>query len=223
MPCSGCCACSPGRPTRRLSRRYCSLQERRALPRAGSTASPRNSSTSATQPPPKAAWPRRTKLVYAATPAVTGVPAVAGEPSAPPQFESEAMVKFFFCDHGTLEDGACRALEEFRAHGGGAAGGASVINEVHPGRLRTIFRTPAHRHADGALRVRVRHRPRPLGGMGPAARRRMARHRTGSRSLGREGAARERPIERTCDREHTDPPVRQTSPPETTRQPAQNS
>ena len=63
------------------------------------------------------AGPRRTKLVYAATPA--GRQAFQrwlDEPSAPPQFESEAMVKFFFCDHGTLQD-ASQALEQLQAHG----------------------------------------------------------------------------------------------------------
>jgi PadR family transcriptional regulator, regulatory protein AphA len=63
-----------------------------------------------------AAGPRRTKLVYSATPA--GREAFRrwlAEPSAPPQFESEAMVKFFFCDQGTLDD-ARQALEEIRAH-----------------------------------------------------------------------------------------------------------
>lgn len=64
-----------------------------------------------------AAGPRRTKMVYSATPA--GRRAFQhwlAQPSVPPQFESEAMVKFFFCDHGTLED-ARRALEELLAHG----------------------------------------------------------------------------------------------------------
>jgi PadR family transcriptional regulator, regulatory protein AphA len=63
-----------------------------------------------------AAGPRRTKAVYSATPA--GRQAFQRwlrEPSAPPQFESEAMVKFFFCDHGTLGD-ARRALDELQAH-----------------------------------------------------------------------------------------------------------
>ena len=63
-----------------------------------------------------AAGPRRTKLVYAATP--DGRAAFRQwlrEPSASPQFESEAMVKFFFCDQGTLED-ARQALEELQAH-----------------------------------------------------------------------------------------------------------
>jgi PadR family transcriptional regulator, regulatory protein AphA len=60
--------------------------------------------------------PRRTKLVYSATP--VGRQAFRrwlGEPSAVPQFESEAMVKFFFCDQGTLDD-ARRALAELQAH-----------------------------------------------------------------------------------------------------------
>lgn len=63
-----------------------------------------------------AAGPRRTKLVYSATPA--GRLAFRHwlqEPSAPPQFESEAMVKFFFCDHGSLGD-ARQALAELQAH-----------------------------------------------------------------------------------------------------------
>ena len=64
-----------------------------------------------------AAGPRRTKLVYAATPAGRrAFQRWLAEPSAPPQFESEAMVKFFFCDHGTLQD-ARQALEELRAQG----------------------------------------------------------------------------------------------------------
>jgi PadR family transcriptional regulator, regulatory protein AphA len=65
-----------------------------------------------------AAGPRRTKLVYSATPAGRSTfRRWLSEPSAPPQFESEAMVKFFFCDQGTLGD-ACRALEELHAHAG---------------------------------------------------------------------------------------------------------
>jgi DNA-binding PadR family transcriptional regulator len=60
-----------------------------------------------------AAGPRRTKLVYSATPAGRQVfQRWLQQPSAPPQFESEAMVKFFFCDHGTLGD----ALEELQGH-----------------------------------------------------------------------------------------------------------
>ena len=63
-----------------------------------------------------AAGPRRTKPVYSATPAGRrAFQRWLAEPSAPPQFESEAMVKFFFCDQGTLGD-ARRALEELRAH-----------------------------------------------------------------------------------------------------------
>ena len=63
-----------------------------------------------------AAGPRRAKLVYSATPAGRrAFQRWLGEPSAPPQFESEAMVKFFFCDHGTLAD-ARHALEELHAH-----------------------------------------------------------------------------------------------------------
>lgn len=58
-----------------------------------------------------AAGPRRTKQQYAATPA--GRMALRewmAAPSAPPQFESEAMVKFFFADQGELGD-ARAALE----------------------------------------------------------------------------------------------------------------
>jgi PadR family transcriptional regulator AphA len=63
-----------------------------------------------------AAGPRRTKLVYSATPAGRrAFQRWLGEPSAPPQWESEAMVKFFFCDQGSLGD-ARQALEELRAH-----------------------------------------------------------------------------------------------------------
>jgi PadR family transcriptional regulator, regulatory protein AphA len=63
-----------------------------------------------------AAGPRRTKLVYSATPAGRrAFQQWLEKPSSPPQFESEAMVKFFFCDQGTLDD-ARRALEELRAH-----------------------------------------------------------------------------------------------------------
>ena len=63
-----------------------------------------------------AAGPRRTKLVYSATPAGRAAfERWLAEPSAPPQWESEAMVKFFFCDQGTLTD-ARQALEELRAH-----------------------------------------------------------------------------------------------------------
>src|SRR6202011_2401771 len=59
-----------------------------------------------------AVGPRRAKLVYSATP--QGRDALRRwlqTPSAPPQFESEAMVKFFFSDRGTLDD-ARRSLEE---------------------------------------------------------------------------------------------------------------
>jgi DNA-binding PadR family transcriptional regulator len=62
------------------------------------------------------AGPRRTKLIYSATPAGRrAFQQWLGQPSSPPQFESEAMVKFFFCDQGTLDD-ARQALEELRAH-----------------------------------------------------------------------------------------------------------
>ena len=62
-----------------------------------------------------AAGPRRTKQQYAATPA--GRAALAQWlriPSAPPQFESEAMVKFFFADQGELTD-AQQALDGLAA------------------------------------------------------------------------------------------------------------
>jgi DNA-binding PadR family transcriptional regulator len=52
-----------------------------------------------------AAGPRRTKLVYSASAA--GRRALRRwlhAPSAPPQFESEAMVKFFLADQGSLDD-----------------------------------------------------------------------------------------------------------------------
>jgi DNA-binding PadR family transcriptional regulator len=64
-----------------------------------------------------AAGPSRTKLVYAATP--KGRRAFRrwlATPSAPPQFESEAMLKFLFADQGSLDD-ATRALDELAAHG----------------------------------------------------------------------------------------------------------
>ena len=63
------------------------------------------------------AGPLRTKTVYAATP--SGRRALRRwlkEPSAPPQFESEAMVKFFFADQGGRDD-AIRSLEELVTHG----------------------------------------------------------------------------------------------------------
>jgi DNA-binding PadR family transcriptional regulator len=64
-----------------------------------------------------AAGPTRTKLVYAATP--KGRRAFRkwlAAPSAPPQFESESMVKFLFADQGSVED-ATRSLEDLAAHG----------------------------------------------------------------------------------------------------------
>jgi DNA-binding PadR family transcriptional regulator len=62
-----------------------------------------------------AAGPRRTKIVYSATP--DGRQAMQrwlAAPSARPQFEAEALVKFFFADLGTRED-ALNALEELAA------------------------------------------------------------------------------------------------------------
>jgi PadR family transcriptional regulator, regulatory protein AphA len=63
----------------------------------------------------EAAGPHRSKLVYSAT--VEGRHALRqwlGAPSAPPQFESEALVKFFFADLGTRDD-ALRSLNELGA------------------------------------------------------------------------------------------------------------
>jgi DNA-binding PadR family transcriptional regulator len=62
------------------------------------------------------AGPRRVKTVYVATPA--GRRALREwlrSPSAPPQFESEAVVKFFFADQGNRDD-ARRALDELSDH-----------------------------------------------------------------------------------------------------------
>src|SRR3954462_4932110 len=62
-----------------------------------------------------AAGPRRTKLLYQATP--SGRRARRrwlATPSAPPQFESEAMVKFFFSDQGSVDD-ALRVLDQLIA------------------------------------------------------------------------------------------------------------
>lgn len=64
-----------------------------------------------------AAGPSRTKLVYAATP--KGRRAFRrwlATPSAPPQFESESMLKFLFADQGSVED-AMRSLDDLIAHG----------------------------------------------------------------------------------------------------------
>ncbi|HZR14464.1 MAG TPA: PadR family transcriptional regulator [Acidimicrobiia bacterium] len=64
-----------------------------------------------------AAGPRRTKQVYSATP--SGRRALRRwlrAPSAPPQFESEALVKFFFADRGAPDD-AKRMLDELASHG----------------------------------------------------------------------------------------------------------
>jgi PadR family transcriptional regulator, regulatory protein AphA len=60
----------------------------------------------------EAAGPHRTKLVYSAT--AEGRRALKrwlGDPSAPPQFESEALVKFFFADLGSKDD-ALRLMDE---------------------------------------------------------------------------------------------------------------
>lgn len=81
-----------------------------------------------------AAGPRRTKTQYSATAA--GRRALRrwlSTPSAPPQFESEAMVKFFFSDQGTIED-ARSALEALATHA-----------EI----LRQAFRTNAASYTDG--------------------------------------------------------------------------
>lgn len=80
-----------------------------------------------------AAGPRRTKLVYSATPA--GRQAFQRwlqQPSAPPQFESEAMVKFFFCDQGTLSD-ARQALGELQAHAEALLEAFRQITKSHQG------------------------------------------------------------------------------------------
>ena len=63
----------------------------------------------------EAAGPHRTKLVYSAT--QEGRHALErwlGAPSAPPQFESEALVKFFFADLGSKDD-ALRLMDELAA------------------------------------------------------------------------------------------------------------
>jgi DNA-binding PadR family transcriptional regulator len=81
-----------------------------------------------------AAGPRRTKAVYSATP--QGRRALRKwltTPSAPPQFESEAMVKFFFSDQGSVND-ANRALDD-------------IIS--HAGVLMQAFRTNTATYADG--------------------------------------------------------------------------
>lgn len=60
----------------------------------------------------EAAGPHRTKLVYSAT--EEGRRALKrwlGDPSAPPQFEAEALVKFFFADLGS-KDHALRLMDE---------------------------------------------------------------------------------------------------------------
>jgi PadR family transcriptional regulator AphA len=77
------------------------------------------------------AGPRRTKLAYSATPAGRrAFQQWLEKPSSPPQFESEAMVKFFFCDQGTLE-GARQALEELRAHADAMLEGFRQITRSH--------------------------------------------------------------------------------------------
>lgn len=62
------------------------------------------------------AGPRRTKRIYTATSAGRRVlRRWLATPSAPPQFESEALLKFFFADQGTV-DAARRAVGELAAH-----------------------------------------------------------------------------------------------------------
>jgi DNA-binding PadR family transcriptional regulator len=80
------------------------------------------------------AGPRRTKAVYSAT--TQGRRALRKwlkTPSAPPQFESEAMVKFFFADQGSVED-ARRALDDLITHGEA---------------LLDVFRSHTHSYEDG--------------------------------------------------------------------------
>lgn len=63
-----------------------------------------------------AAGPSRTKSAYQATPAGRrAFRAWLGQPSAPPQFESEAFVRFMFADQGSLED-LRRVLDDLTAH-----------------------------------------------------------------------------------------------------------
>ena len=64
------------------------------------------------------AGPQRTKTVYSATRSGRrALQAWLKTPSAPPQFESEALVKFFFADQGTKDD-AGRVLGEIARHAG---------------------------------------------------------------------------------------------------------
>jgi DNA-binding PadR family transcriptional regulator len=80
------------------------------------------------------AGPRRTKPLYCATTA--GRRALRrwlAAPSAPPQFESEAMVKFFFADQGTLDD-AHLALDELSAHAEKITAAFRAITASYSGR-----------------------------------------------------------------------------------------
>lgn len=136
------------------------------------------------------AGPRRTKAQYAATPA--GRAALRewlAAPSAPPQFESEALVKFFFADHGELAD-ARATLNGLAADADALWDTVAAIIESHQDPLGPVPRTSAHRHPAGPVRVRLRGHPRRLGGLGPGARRAVARHRAPGRRAGGRGPTR---------------------------------
>ena len=114
---------------------------------------------------------RRTKLVYAATPACSaGVPAVAGRALGSPavRVRSDGEVLLLRSRHaGGRPPGPLEESSRLRARRCWRRSGRAT--RLPPGRPRTISRTPAHRHLDRALRVRLRHRPRPLGRMGPSS------------------------------------------------------
>lgn len=80
-----------------------------------------------------AAGPRRTKQQYEATPA--GRAALREwlrTPSAPPQFESEALVKIFFADQGELAD-VRAALDDLAADVEALRGAVAAIALSHEG------------------------------------------------------------------------------------------
>lgn len=94
-----------------------------------------------------AAGPRRTKLRYEATAA--GRRALREwlqTPSVPPQFESEAMVKFFFADQGSLADARC-ALEGLMSDAEALLGAFAAITSSHEERPGPF----PHRQHIGAL------------------------------------------------------------------------